>query len=458
MKRKKHTEHTSQLFKMFSTRSQSRIYLIGEPCTQILGAKLPSKMQALSLLFGIYSDRRLELRACAAIVVNEVCNFWDKAYIPTQRKDKCIDKLLSLHTKWQTLFKHKNRESAAHKNVEKAFLEDLEELFDIAAANAMDVLTHDADKQFLMQQREKSRQGAISGVDAVAMRKEKKKLERIEAEAQRRRKSHEVIASTSATVHTNTEHIMDETDTDDDIQMDEPVGTDTDMDVVNYDADANIVLSPQRGVVHFINEKIVSVLDKCKVSDRDAIHLLIAVAEALGHNVQQLIINRTSLQKARKSHRESIATKLKDNYKLNPNVPCIVHFDGKLLPNIHGKLKVDRLPVIVSNKNGDQLLGIPSLRNGTSQEICAAVFDTITEWGLAQNIQAISCDTTASNTGRLNGACMLLQQRIGRNLMVLPCRHHIYEIILKAVFDKKMGTTSAPIVLLFKRFQAKWGT
>lgn len=433
---------------MFSTRSKTRVYLIGEPCTQILGAKLPSKGQVLSLLFSIYNDQRLSLRASAAIVVNEACGFWDKAYIPTQRKDKCIDKLLLLHGKWHKLFKHRSRESAAHKKSEKAFLKKLEELFDIAAANAMDVMTNKADKQFLINQRN-GRHGVILGIDTVAMRNEKARLDRIQAEAERRRREEEQLASISDTSN------LDDIDSNDTtIEMNELVETDSEMDV---DFAVNTVPSSKRGIFNFINERIVSALDKCKVSDRCAVHLLVAVAESLGHDVQKLIINRTTLQRVRQLQRESIATKIKDNYKLNPDMPCTVHFDGKLLPSIHGKSKIDRLPVIVSNKNGDQLLGIPSIRNGTGHQISAAVINVITEWGLQQNIQAICCDTTASNTGRLNGACTLLQQGLGRSLMILACRHHIYEIVLKAVFDIKMGATSAPDVLLFKRFQAKWG-
>ena len=38
----------------------------------------------------------------------------------------------------------------------------------------------------------------------------------------------------------------------------------------------------------------------------------------------------------------------------------------------------------------------------------------------------------------------------------LSCRHHIMELIAGAVFEKAMSATSAPEVLLFKRFKEKW--
>lgn len=454
---------------MSATRARDHVYLIGIPYTQILGAKLPSKKQVLSVFFYNHRVRNLPVRASAGLVVDELCVFWGKALIPVHRKDQCIDKVVALHDNWRKLQKHAGRQTEAHITNEKAFVDDLENLFDVATVNALDIIQNDEDKQFLILQRQPGRPGSMIGIDAIAVQKEKRRLERMQAEAERKRKADEDIASasTSAAVAPNIVVGMRPTelseissignldDTDADPNWFTTPGDDVEM---NVDSEADIGHPSQRGKINFINERIVSALDKCKVSDRYGMHLLIAIAEALGHDVNGLIINRTSLRRARQSHRELIAAKVKNDYKLHPTEPCVVHFDGKILPEIHGKKSVDRLPVSVSNKNGVQLLGIPRIPNGTGQEQSAAVFDTLHDWGLVENVQAICCDTTAANTGRLNGACTLLQQKIGRSLLMLPCRHHIFEIVLKSAFDVKMGATSAPVVLLFKRFQAKWGT
>ena len=65
-------------------------------------------------------------------------------------------------------------------------------------------------------------------------------------------------------------------------------------------------------------------------------------------------------------------------------------------------------------------------------------------------------DTTSSNTGRSKGACVLLEQRLGKDLLYLACRHHVMELIIGAVFQACMGSSSAPEVLLFKTFKACW--
>lgn len=58
--------------------------------------------------------------------------------------------------------------------------------------------------------------------------------------------------------------------------------------------------------------------------------------------------------------------------------------------------------------------------------------------------------------GRIGGTCVLLEQWLERSLLYLPCRHHIYEIILRSVFNHKFGSTSGPNVPLFQRFQSAW--
>lgn len=45
--------------------------------------------------------------------------------------------------------------------------------------------------------------------------------------------------------------------------------------------------------------KLLAALDKCKLSDRDAVHIIISTAEALGNDVSKLIINRSTIQRDR---------------------------------------------------------------------------------------------------------------------------------------------------------------
>lgn len=102
------------------------------------------------------------------------------------------------------------------------------------------------------------------------------------------------------------------------------------MQVFDIDIDAPRSLRPRkgtRGSVECITGRMVSALDKCRVSDRDAIHLLIATAEGMRRDPKNLIINRSSLRKRRTENRKKIA----DFVKENPQVIYLSLFIVKLL-------------------------------------------------------------------------------------------------------------------------------
>lgn len=60
------------------------------------------------------------------------------------------------------------------------------------------------------------------------------------------------------------------------------------------------------------------------------------------------------------------------------------------------------------------------------------------------------------SAGRINGACVLLEQQLNRNLLYFACRHHIYELLLRSVVEIYWPTTTGPNMPVFKRFQLHW--
>lgn len=74
-------------------------------------------------------------------------------------------------------------------------------------------------------------------------------------------------------------------------------------------------LISKRGKIHFIDPRIVAALDKCKVSSTNAVHILSAVAAALDHRVQDLVINRRSIDRCREKYREEIARLIQDDFQ-----------------------------------------------------------------------------------------------------------------------------------------------
>lgn len=90
---------------------------------------------------------------------------------------------------------------------------------------------------------------------------------------------------------------------------------DTSIDKENLSS--NSVLGQKRGRKSFITARLVAALDNAKVSDGMAVHILIAAAEALGHHVEDLVINRSTIHRLRQENRikesNEITTGFKDN-------------------------------------------------------------------------------------------------------------------------------------------------
>ena len=126
---------------------------------QILGSKLPSKKDVLSVLYFNMRTVGLNLYDSASLVIDEVLVFWKKARIPHQNRSNCITKLKKLYNDLRHLEKSKSRNNALQRQRENEFREDLNDLFDIATANALSVIKTAEDRDFLLLQRKKGRPG-----------------------------------------------------------------------------------------------------------------------------------------------------------------------------------------------------------------------------------------------------------------------------------------------------------
>lgn len=134
----------------------------------------------------------------------------------------------------------------------------------------------------------------------------------------------------------------------------------------------------------------------------------------------------------------------------------VLHWDGKMLKNLTTHETNDRLPVVVTDGEHEQLLGIPELEDGKGSTQARYIHEVLQDWGFTDKVKAICCDTTASNLGHVSGAAVQLEHLLDRELLYLPCRHHIFELILRIVFETKMPPSSGPNVPLFQRFQNSW--
>ncbi|GBM89617.1 hypothetical protein AVEN_269090-1 [Araneus ventricosus] len=172
----------------------------------------------------------------------------------------------------------------------------------------------------------------------------------------------------------------------------------------NINAQIELRMGIVRGRKCFLTPKIMAVLDRFHISQRSAVFILEAVAESLGRNIDELAINRNTIQRYREDFRKTKATRIKELIKENePSFVC-VHWDSKLLPASNVRdLKSERLPIIVTYKDEEKLLGVPKLENSSGKEQVMAVWNVLKNWRLEDKAQILCSDTTSSNTGRING-------------------------------------------------------
>lgn len=68
---------------------------------------------------------------------------------------------------------------------------------------------------------------------------------------------------------------------------------------------------------NFITARLVAALDKCKVSNGFAVHLLTAVISAFGLKVSDYVVSRSTIERCRKEYREQMAKKIKIDFHEN---------------------------------------------------------------------------------------------------------------------------------------------
>lgn len=112
-----------------------------------------------------------------------------------------------------------------------------------------------------------------------------------------------------------------------------------------------------------ITEDVAEALDRAKLSDRQALKIILPVMDAMGQDPADVPISRSTISRKRKHAQKAIAQKIRKEFI--PADPMVVHFDGKLLENPNGSGKVERLPTLVSWDGSEKLLGTPALVKGT---------------------------------------------------------------------------------------------
>lgn len=428
-----------------TTRSKTVVHLIGEPSEDFSERVLPTATNVLSVYFHLHKINKVPKKDAISDVVQRLLSIWDKARIPTAEKRAIIKKLEVLIDKYREVEKNAKRGGEVQRAKEADFVSFTSSIFDIAHINAHTMIRIEEDRLFLHDQRTE-RKMVMGTEDKTLAKKEqraqKRKNRLLERLAQEKGKDVAVIHNHADLSVPSSSDCSEKED---------------DNQFFPVPMKSTSILPKRRRLkaIDVVSPLVASALDRTGISDRQAVHIL-AVTRVGDAEAKDIALSRSSVQRARKKHRSKKAADIKESFQVDG--PLVVHFDGKLLPAIDGSPeKEDRVAILVSGLGVEKLLGVPKVKQGTGKLVSEAVANILKDWRLTEKISAMSFDTTAANTGHINGTCAILEKKLSKKLLWLACRHHILEVICAEVFKKTFGgSTTGPDVLLFKRFKTFW--
>ena len=419
---------------------------IGTLLDKLPYSKLPTKSRVLRrLLFEVEQNHgSCSISEAAVITKNELKLVWEYAgYGDILKQDgKIIQSIKDLHKSYHDLVKVPvdRREKDTFKKKEQKFTLMIGELLDITVKKLhTSRLITEEDRDFLLNHWDKT----ISSCRDI---KAKVEVEKKLARAERYNKFSEAESSTAMlpradSANSNTSQLnstMSSTGTEEftvpekrsrrstDIRL-------TDKTLKNFGATA----------------------DRLNMSSNQLTGIIASLTNQGGGDIDQIPLSKSTANRHRAAARKSASEGIKKNFSCTH---AQIGFDAKLMKDLNGYDKVNRLAVVLVQENENKLLAISKSDGSTGKVEAETVKKVLDEWGIADNIIACGFDTTSSNTGVHKGACTILQQLLAKLLLWMACRHHSMELIIAAAYITIFGPTTGPEVTLFKGLQEAWNS
>src|SRR5678815_3930275 len=142
------------------------------------------------------------------------------------------------------------------------------------------------------------------------------------------------------------------------------------------------------GVREILTMKLSLLLDWCKVSDRNVTRILISTIEAHGENPEEFKVLKTTIHERRKVFREKYTEKILERIYIPEKEAVVVHWNGKLLPDVLKTEQKERIAVVISYGENEQLLGVTVADTSTGEEQALTVYECLEEWDVSHTIKA----------------------------------------------------------------------
>lgn len=284
--------------------------LIGDSKETIDGSEPPTLRQILQNFLHYHCDSGefKTKKQCAALVVKNAMVLWKKLKIDTRRTDTIEDNIIKEYDNWHHLCKYKDSNSSEQKRLRSEFTAQVDEIFDVT------------------KQRPKR-----SWSKSLESEKNVSKSKKRRTEPEMGKKSEDLSPSrtrSSMTKPTSSTEPRKDLSRSQTRSMGEPSSStagqtefsdsnlSSDYDNDKMDADYKKYYKREKKKVEFITGHVVATIDAVGLSDTPAARILTSVAQALGHDLQDLNVSRTTIQRRRAENRKLIAETIIKGYKV----------------------------------------------------------------------------------------------------------------------------------------------
>ena len=451
-------------------------------------AMLPTNGEVLRRCFFLQDETKSRsIKSIAEQVFHEMEDIYKRAFAierSTKQGKNCIEQICKLHEDYRNSTRNYNPTKKQQQPKVQLFLENLHKMCDIAPKDAVSQINKDRlrsekkkaeDIAFLNDQRN-DRTEKLAKEDSAYTKKSDAKASRDSAEFLRNSAASSSKQKPMSLAAKAEEPILPRlrvkpTKVDEEIEEEDSEIEETEFRFKlrsDPDLDPDFQQSPflrelrnskqKKEKVSIAKDPLtLQALDRTKTSSRDASRILAPASAAMGLDVSKAAISRSTIERERKKLRSTIDAEAKAAFL--PPENAIVHFDGKHLMDMAGEFG-DRLAIVLSGNTPDciqgKLLSAEKIADGTGKSQAEEVISALNKWGAQDNVCGMCFDTTSSNTGWIKGACVLIEEMLGRPLLWLPCRHHICELLLKAAWEAVFGEDMEPSYTEMGIFKKNW--
>ena len=415
-------------------------------------------------------------------VTSSVLDIWTKAGFQdyTIKGSTVRDRIISLHSKYLKLNSMKtlnwNSSKDTFTKIQADFVDESNRLFDISVANVEAKIGADRlrckeakeeDILFLQDQRNDRKMYITEELDHDFEKSVKSKIERhqklMKAKETEQEKLEKQFENNELEISIDSESTHSFSS---DTLTSLPSGSEDSPEKPTYSKN-----NPKSQVyINITAEELVectsAVAARYNVGIRPQTSFIAAVCNKSGVNLDDVALSRATVHRKRYKKVEELGDQIRQDVMntLKGKKLCL-HFDGKQVKEVEEKMNivvsVERISISVTSPDiedsDDILLGVVQAESSKGCDQAEVILSLLEYYDIADQIYAVCCDTTASNTGAFSGAITLLSSILNVPLLWFLCRRHMLEVHISHFMEALTGEkTKGPRRGLYTRLQKSW--